>query len=294
MIFNLLLFILLIFIFFYSYNNFELFISDKKRKKDINDIAENIVNKLEENKDLMDNNNLDNKGPQNLLNLYNIMEKKFTNLEIQVKLNEKKLENLIKKFRSSKLDEENRDKLAKQTKEAFSKDLSKGISFLSGLSPTESKEKIDDHFSKELTESDAKNTILKAVTPLVTDIFKDNQEKSLKMDKFYENIPESEAENLKNNYLTENLIKCDCNDPQGEKQYKLGRILIKTVDEMFYEDIDKKIKQICGDNDADCRREQLTIIRHKAGEYLKNLSNIMGCKLSNLQGLFPHNVDEQS
>lgn len=271
----------------------ETFISDSQRKDDIEDIAENIVDKLEENKDLLDNNNLDKKGPQNLLNLYNLMDKKLTNLEIQVKLNEKKLEDLIKKFRSSKIDEKDRDKLAKQTKEAFSKNLSKSVSLLSGLSQDESKKKMDDHYSKELTESDAKNTILKAVAPLVTDIFKDNKENASKLDKLFEDIPDTEAESLKDNYLTKNMVQCQCNDPQGEKQYRLGRILIKTVDDMFYDDINNKISKICG-NDSECRREQLTITRHKAGEYLKNLSDIMGCKLNKLQGLFPHNVDEQS
>ena len=289
----LIIFLILLWLFIIISNNYELFSNETNHKKEINDIADNIVNKLESNNDNLNIKKETDNSNKNLLKLYNISENKIINIEIQIKLLENKLNNLISKFNSSKLDDNEKKKIAKETKETFSKNISKSAGLLSGLSSKESKNMLDDHYSKTLTERDAKNTILKQIAPVISDIFNENINKSTKLDSLFKNIPSTEAEELKSNYIKQNKIKCDCNNPQGPNKLKLGNILIETADKKIYKNMNDKIIKKCGNN-SECRRKQLNLARIEAGEYLKNLSDIMGCKITKKKGLFPYNIETKT
>ena len=225
----------------------------------------------------------------NLSNSIQFLVQQIDNLTLDNEVLKKKVNELYNDYQDNKDNIDNRNAEAKKVKEAFTKQLSKSASLLSGLSSSKASNMLSEHYNKTLTMDNFNSFLKSAEPPSVDDIKEKNSNIASNFDTFKKQIPKDNTESLKTSYLKSNMIKCDCGS-KLQSGVPLGEVLIQLANDKGFNNMDDVLKGC--NHDITCKNRKIKTGHKTSLDYLKSLSNIFGCELTNKKGMFPYNINQ--
>ena len=221
-------------------------------------------------------------------NLYLAIDKlqnRLDELELDVKGIKKKMGKILSNYdkheKESREAEKIRNNSAQKAKEAFSQNMTKNASILSGFTPEKSKKMLDQHLSQTLTEKNFKKFIKSLKPPNMKEVRAKNEKNANLYQKITSGKIDNSSSKITGSYMSKNLVKCKC------PEHMLSEELINSADHYGFGTLQEDIMENCDDEDNDCKNNLEKKSRRKAKDNLKFLSQLHGCKIDNIDGMFP-------